>query len=84
MAEKKPRVTKTEDVDKAYYIVNPAGAVHSVSRAHARQRLAVVGWRLASAEEIATYRGQPMQRWDAPIANPWSPDPDAQLADLPE
>lgn len=84
MAERKPRVTKTEDVEKAYYIVNPAGAVHSVSRQHARQRLAVVGWRLASAEEIATYRGQPMQRWDAPIANPWSPDPDAQLADLPE
>ena len=43
-----------------------------------------IQFQAASAEEIATYRGQPMQRWDAPIANPWSPDPDAQLADLPE
>ena len=68
------------EADKAYYIVNPAGAVHSVTRAHARERLGEVGWRMATAAEVSTYKDRRIQRSDQPIAQPFSPDPDAQLA----
>ena len=77
MAEQRKR--KADEPTKEYYIVNPAGAVHSVTREHARTRLATVGWRMATADEIAEYKQRPMQRSDDPIAAPWSPDPDAQL-----
>lgn len=75
--------TAEPEKEKTYYIVNPSGAVHSVTRAHARDRLGMVGWRMASAAEIATYKEQRIQRSDQPIAQPFSPDPDAQLAALP-
>ena len=60
---------------KTYYIVNPAGAVHSVTEAGARARLRQVGYRMATAEEIAVYKETRVQRFDAPIARPWSPEP---------
>lgn len=73
---------KIQGVDGVYYIVNPAGAIHGVDREHARDRLKIAGWRLASEEEVATYKGQPIQRADRPICQPWNPDPDAQLEAL--
>jgi hypothetical protein len=73
---------KQQGKDGAYYIVNPAGAVHGVTREHARGRLATAGWRMATEDEIATYQSQEIQRHDRPIAAPWSPDPDAQLAEI--
>lgn len=73
---------KRQGVDGNYYLVNPGGAIHSVSRDHAAWRLKTAGWRLASEEEIATYLGQALQIHDRPIAQPWTPDPDKQLAAL--
>lgn len=77
-AEAKP--AKLQGASGVYYLVNPGGAVHGVDRAHAASRLKTAGWRLATQEEIAAYRGQSIQRADRPICQPWTPDPDAQLA----
>ena len=94
MATKKPETSaeapteqadapvKTQGVDGVYYIVNPAGAIHGVDREHARDRLKIAGWRLATEEEVAIYKDQPIQRADRPICQPWNPDPDAQLEAL--
>lgn len=77
-----PKPAKRQGLGGAYYIVNPAGAVHGVTRDHAKARLAVAGWRMATEDEIATYQSQEIQRHDRPIATPWSPDPDAQIAEI--
>ena len=63
---------------KEYWLVNPAGAVHQVTRAHARMRLKTVGWRLATIEEVKQAKSQRLQTWKKPIATPWSPEPDAE------
>lgn len=73
---------KRQGVDGTYYLVNPSGAIHGVTRAHAADRLKTAGWRLASEEEIAAYAAQPLQVHDRPICAPWTPDPDKQLAAL--
>lgn len=60
---------------RTYYIVNPAGAIHGVDEANARMRLRQVGYRMAESEEVAVYKETRVQRSDAPIARPWSPEP---------
>lgn len=77
-----PKPAKVQGADGIYYIVNPAGAIHGVDRDHAKWRLASPGWRLATEDEIAAYKGAKVQRSDRPICTPWSPDPDKQLAEL--
>lgn len=63
--------------EKRYFIVNPAGAIHEVTREHARERLKVVGWRMATSAEVAELNARGgNQRADDPICTPWSPDPD--------
>lgn len=59
-----------------YYIVNPAGAVHTVTRDHATTLLATGRYRRASKAEIAQYNKQPSQRYDRPIGTPFSSNPD--------
>lgn len=66
----------------AYFIVNPAGAVHEVSREHAAQRLRQPGFRKATADEVKAFQGQRVQRHDRPIATPWNPEPEAIEVDL--
>lgn len=61
-----------------FYIVNPAGAVHSCDKDHARTRLTQLGWRLAEDGEIERYLEQDIQRADQPIATPWSPEPEIE------
>lgn len=76
--------------EKGIYLVNPAGAIHLVTREHARERLRLVGWRVAKPHEIAELqkreaavvkakkageRSHATQTFDAPIAAPWSPEP---------
>lgn len=56
---------------KRYYIVNPGGAVHEVTREHARERIRSAGWRMASDAEIKAYQDQAIQRADQPIATPF-------------
>jgi hypothetical protein len=77
MAEKKTTQPKSkhQGVKGAYYIVNPAGAVHSVTREHATTRLQQVGYRLATDEEIEKFKSSKIQRAGRPIAEPWSPVP---------
>lgn len=81
-AEKAKVAAKRQSANGVYYIVNPAGAIHGVTRAHAADRLKTAGWRLATEEEIAAYLGQSIQRHDRPICAPWTADPDKQLAAL--
>lgn len=62
--------------EKNYLIVNPKGVMHVVSEAHARERLKLVGWRLASPEEKQAYfDAKGNQRFDKPLAAPFSPAP---------
>ncbi len=63
--------------EKYFYIVNPKGAIHIVSETHARARLTIVGWRLATAEERAAYEAaNGNQRADRPLVAPFKPIPD--------
>lgn len=65
-----------DEAEKSYFLVNPAGAIHSVSREHARERLKLAGWRLASQAEVDELRARSgHQRWDDPICAPWTPEP---------
>ncbi len=67
--------------EKTHYIVNPFGAIHECDRAHAREKLGIIGWRIATQTEITAYHNAGgNQRFDQPIAKPWTPDPDAEIA----
>jgi len=63
--------------EKYFYIVNPRGAIHIVSETHARARLTIAGWRLATADERAAYEAADgNQRHNKPLAAPFKPIPD--------
>jgi|FLYN01.1.fsa_nt_gi hypothetical protein len=65
---------------RRYFLVNPKGAIHEVTREHARERLKQAGWRMANTAEIEELeRRNGLQVFDRPICRPWSPDPDEQL-----
>lgn len=77
-------------VEREYWIVNPKGAVHQVSRAHALSRLqSGPGWRMATAEEIKraktpnrVYRsgGEAIvQAHDRPFGKAFEPDVDVDV-----
>lgn len=71
--------TKAKRVDKTlrlYYIVNKAGAVHAVDYTHACERLKQVGFRNATKAEVAAYRAAKPHRGLAPIAAPWTAEPE--------
>lgn len=77
---RKPKAAAADDAARRYYLVNPAGAIHEVTREHARERLKIAGWRLATAAEVAELAARGgEQRADDPICPPWTPDPDAQI-----
>lgn len=62
--------------EKSYLIVNPKGAMHIVTEAHARERLKLAGWRLATAEEKAAFAASGgNQTHKKPLAKPWSNAP---------
>lgn len=78
-----------------FYLVNPAGAIHDVTRQHARVRLQQVGWRKATESEIRKLLDNKIgmkvkdgegnvslhaiQTFDEPLCEPWSPDPEGDL-----
>lgn len=86
MAEPKDKSTETTQPEpkaqgpRRYFIVNPKGTIHEVDREHARERLRIAGWRVATAEEIAAYDAAGgNQVAGKPLAKPWQPDPDAAI-----
>jgi len=62
------------EMARGRFIVNPAGAVHEVSEAHAIERLANdLRFRAATAEEIAAYDAAGgCQTHERPLAAPFS------------
>lgn len=63
---------------KRYFIVNPAGTIHEVNPEHMRVLLAKVGYRKATAAEVKKLEAaKGNQRWDAPICEPFSTEPEA-------
>lgn len=73
-AVSKPQVPGDPALEQKIYLVNPAGAIHVVSREHAKWRLRSPGYRKATAAEIAALEAADgFQRFDQPIAAPWSP-----------
>jgi hypothetical protein len=69
----------TQEPKKSYHIVNPSGAIHEVSREHAKSRLSQVGYRMATKAEVELYNeAQGNQRFDRPLCEPWSPEPDLE------
>lgn len=81
--QQKPSEPKQPKAPRRYFIVNPKGAIHEVDREHARERLRLPGWRMATPEEVARLEGaKGHQVFDKPICPRWSPDPDAQLDGL--
>jgi hypothetical protein len=70
-----PKAAKAEG-EREYWIVNPAGAVHSVTKEHARSLLGRVGYRMAKAEEVEKAKTLKVQRFDRPIAPKWKPEPE--------
>jgi len=70
--------------DKTYYIVNPAGAIHDVPASLAKERLKIVGWRLATKEEIRKlFKANGSQRAGKAICPKWTPEPPADQ-EIPE
>jgi hypothetical protein len=82
MANKAKIVSPVSDeAEKFYLIVNPAGAMHVVSEDHARMRLGTPGWRLASADEKVKYKAAGgNQRAGRPLAKPFSPTKELEAA----
>ena len=79
MADKKT----TKKVTR-YYLVNPSGTVHEVTREHMVERLKHLGYRPATRQEIAAYKEVRLQRFDRPIAEPHSTEPEGVEEDAPE
>lgn len=69
---------KDEKADREYWIVNPAGAVHCVTRALAGSLLRRVGYRMASADQVQQAKRLKVQRFDRPIAERWKPEPEKE------
>lgn len=67
---------------KRFFVVNPAGAVHEVTEEHARELLAKIGYRNATAVEVKKLNSQRgnlkpgEQRFDEPICEPFSATPE--------
>lgn len=79
-----PKVTsKYQGVEGVFYIRNPAGAIHNVTKAHAEQRLRKAGWELATDAEIELYLESRVQVHDNPIGEKWTPKVEV-VAELPE
>lgn len=66
--------TSAPEPPRGRFIVNPAGAVHEVTEAHAAERLAQdLRYRAASADEIAAYEAASgYQTHERPLAAPFS------------
>lgn len=76
-AAKAAVTSKSKDkADKIYYLVNPAGTIHTADYEHAKMRLAELGWRSATKAEIdALNKAGGNQVHNKPLVEPWTPEP---------
>ena len=67
--------------EKSYYIVNPSGAIHGVTREHATGRLRQdPRYRMATKPEIqALHDANGRQQVGRPLARPYAVDPDVDI-----
>lgn len=65
-----------------YFILNPAGAIHEVTKAHAAERLRQPGYRQPTKEQVKAYLSARTQTHDDPIGEPWAPEPEAMEIDV--
>lgn len=74
MAKKNQASAPAPEAVRGRFIVNPAGAVHEVTEAHAVERLANdLRYRAATAEEIAAYDAAGgCQTHERPFAAPFT------------
>lgn len=70
--------SEIQGVDGAFYIVNPSGTIHTVTKAHASNRLRTAGYRLAEDPEISIYLETRVQRHNKPICEQWTPEPQVE------
>lgn len=67
----------TKEKTKRYFIVNPAGAIHEVTKTHASSVLKMPGYRQATAAEVKQLQAaNGNQRADAPICKPFTTEPE--------
>lgn len=79
MSSPRKPTARPEQAERRYFIVNPAGAIHEVTREIASSRLKQVGYRMAKADEVALYEAADgNQRAGSPLCEPYSDDPDAE------
>ncbi len=74
MPKKAQAAVPVSEPPRGEFIVNPAGAVHEVSVAHAAERLAQdLRYRLATADEIAAYEAAyGYQTHERPLGAPFT------------
>lgn len=79
-------VSKYQGKGGQFFLRNPHGTIHEVDREHAKRRLAVAGWFLATDDEIEQYKEARVQLWDKPIGEKWDPEPEVvdELAEFDE
>ncbi len=65
----------TEPKVNRYFVLNPGGAIHEVTREHAAQLFKNPGFRKPTAAQVKTYLAAKLQRHDKPIGEKWSSDP---------
>lgn len=71
--------------EKRYFIVNPKGCIHEVTKEHAQMRLAQVGYRMATAAEVKKLQAAGgNQQAGQPLAEPFSTEPVAIEVDVEE
>jgi len=72
MAATKTKISKPA----RYFILNPAGAIHEVTRERAMALMAMPGYRKPSKEQVQRYLKQKTQRFDQPIGDRFVPEPE--------
>ncbi len=58
-----------------FFVLNPSGAIHEVTKEQAAQLFRKQGYRKPTNAQVKQYLGQRVQTHDNPIGEPWSPDP---------
>lgn len=73
-------MVRSGEYEPVYFIVNPAGAIHNVSREIAKAQLKKAGYRMAAPDEVQQlFDAKGYQRADRPICERFEPDPGLEI-----